>query len=163
MVLVEAQQEGLGCDPDAANLRKHNPLSFPLLHNPQPHTPISPPPGRSHRLTESPLAAALLAPKGREQDWIFSTESGHLQILLLSPGVARLMLIGDSPTTFSDSSSLAYRKREDATYVKSLEKSLKPHFFALFPTACAKDGIFYVPILDYEHNMISSVVLEREM
>uniref|UniRef100_A0A6N2M5I0 Uncharacterized protein n=1 Tax=Salix viminalis TaxID=40686 RepID=A0A6N2M5I0_SALVM len=123
MVLVEAQQEGLGWDPDAA----------------------SPP-----RLTESPQAAALLAPQGREQDWIFSTESGHLQILLLCPGVARLILIGDSPTNFSDSSSLACRKREDATSVKSLEKT------------CAKDGIFYVPILDYEHNMISSVVLERE-
>ncbi|KAJ6317366.1 hypothetical protein OIU76_012994 [Salix suchowensis] len=109
------------------------PLSFPLLHNPQPHTPNSPPPGRSHRLTES-----LLAPQGREQDLIFFTESGHL--LLLSPGIARLILIGDNPTNFSDSSSLAYRKREMREFRRRLRFKRMSNLVRTEIRLCAREG-----------------------
>ncbi|KAJ6980087.1 hypothetical protein NC653_028037 [Populus alba x Populus x berolinensis] len=55
-----------------------------------------------------------------------SPQSGHLQLLLSSFGIARLILIGNNRINGSDSSSLTYHKREDAQYVKSFENSLKP-------------------------------------
>lgn len=113
------------------------------------------------QLTESPQVAALFVPQTREPDWIFSTESGHLQLLLSSPGISRLILIGNNRINGPDSSPLTYHKRDDAQYVKSLENSLKPLFFALSPKVSVKDGIFDVPVLDYEDNLICSVVLER--
>ncbi|CAK7325313.1 unnamed protein product [Dovyalis caffra] len=115
------------------------------------------------QLTDSPQVAALFVPQAREPDWIFSTESGHLQLLLSSPGISRLILIGNNPIDGSDSPPLTYHKRDDDQYVKSLENSLKPLFFALSPKVCVKDGIFNVPILDYEDNLICSVVLERRV
>lgn len=45
--------------------------------------------------------------------------------------------------------------------MKDLEHSLKPLFIALSPKVCVKDRLFDVPILDYEDNLICSVVLER--
>ncbi|KAG5237841.1 hypothetical protein OIU76_012637 [Salix suchowensis] len=113
------------------------------------------------QLNESPQVAALFVPQNREPDWIFSTESGHLQLLLSSPGISRLILIGSNPISGSDSSPLTYHKRDNAQYVKSLENSVKPLFFALSPKVSFQDGIFDVPILDYEDNLICSVVLER--
>ncbi|KAJ6894442.1 hypothetical protein NC652_028268 [Populus alba x Populus x berolinensis] len=55
-----------------------------------------------------------------------SPQSGHLQLLLSSLGIARLILIGNNRINGSDSSSLTYHKKEDAQYVKSFENSLKP-------------------------------------
>jgi len=60
----------------------------------------------------------------REPDWIFSTESGHLQLLLSSPGISQLILIGNNRINGSDSSPLTYHKRDDAQYVKN--RVLKP-------------------------------------
>ena len=40
--------------------------------------------------TDSPQVAALIVPQNRESDWVFSTESCHLQLLLSSPGISRL-------------------------------------------------------------------------
>ncbi|XP_057789394.1 uncharacterized protein LOC131006235 [Salvia miltiorrhiza] len=45
--------------------------------------------------------AAMWVPHGRESDWIFSTFSGHLQLLLSSPTphpLSRLILLGDPPS-----------------------------------------------------------------
>ncbi|CAI8602067.1 unnamed protein product [Vicia faba] len=44
--------------------------------------------------THSPHVAAMLVPQGRETDWIFSTKSGHLQLLFASPLLSRFILIG---------------------------------------------------------------------
>ncbi|PQQ00435.1 methyltransferase-like protein 13 [Prunus yedoensis var. nudiflora] len=49
------------------------------------------------QLAGSPRVAAMLVPKQRESDWIFSTESGHLQLLLSSPGISPLILTGNQP------------------------------------------------------------------
>ncbi|KAL3576753.1 hypothetical protein D5086_022036 [Populus alba] len=78
------------------------------------------------QLTKSPQVAALFVPQNRELDWIFSTESGHLQLLLSSLGIAWLILIDNNRINGFDSSPLTYHKREDARYVKSFENSLKP-------------------------------------
>ncbi|PRQ56378.1 hypothetical protein RchiOBHm_Chr1g0335101 [Rosa chinensis] len=78
----------------------------------------------------------MIVPKHRHSDWIFSTHSGHLQLLLSSPGISRLILIG---------------------------VSLKPLFLALSPKSksCFKHGIPEIPILSYQDSLISSLVLEK--
>jgi len=100
------------------------------------------------QLTESPQIAALLVSQTREPDWIFSTESGHLQLILSSPGISQLILSGNNRINGSDSSPLTYHKRDDAQYVKNLENSLKPLFFALSPKVSVKDAIFDGSVLD---------------
>ncbi|XP_022640479.1 uncharacterized protein LOC106772352 [Vigna radiata var. radiata] len=52
-----------------------------------------------------PQVGAMLVPEGREIDWIFSTELGHLQLLLSSPEISRLILIGNNFMEDRDSSS----------------------------------------------------------
>ncbi|XP_050208793.1 uncharacterized protein LOC126659540 [Mercurialis annua] len=109
--------------------------------------------------TESPQSAALFVPLNRESDWIFSTESGHLQLLLSSPGISRLILICKNP--INDTFDSLYKKDDDTQFVKSLVNRLNPLFIALSPKNYGKDEIFDVPILEYVDNLISSVVLER--
>ncbi|EEF31494.1 conserved hypothetical protein [Ricinus communis] len=112
--------------------------------------------------TESPRVAALFVPQNRESDWVFSTESGHLQLLLSSPGISRLILIGKNPVNDApDSLLISYKKNGDSQFVNSLVHSLRPLFVGFSPKTCVKDRIFDVPILDYEDNLICSVVLER--
>jgi len=66
------------------------------------------------QLTESSQIAALLVSQNCEPDWIFSTESGHLQLFLFSPRISLLILIGNNRINGSDSSPLTYHKRDDA-------------------------------------------------
>lgn len=100
-----------------------------------------------------PRAAAMLVPKRRETDWIFSTESGHLQLLLNLPDISRLILIGDDPEAISDSPA------EDNDEI--LEQRLKPLVVALSPKTLTKDE--EVPFLIYEDNVVSRVELERSV
>jgi hypothetical protein len=102
----------------------------------------------SIQFIESPQIATLLVSQTREPDWIFSTESGHLQLLLSSPEISQLILIGNNRINGSDSSLLTYHKRDNTQYVKSLENSLKPLFFALSPKVSVKDEIFDGSVLD---------------
>lgn len=101
----------------------------------------------------------MLVPSRRESDWVFSTESGHLQLLLNSPGISRLILAGDS----RPSPQIYRRPLEDDVSFRSmnglLEVSLKPLFLALSPKSCFELGIPDIPILRYEDNVVSSVVL----
>ncbi|KAJ0243901.1 S-adenosyl-L-methionine-dependent methyltransferases superfamily protein [Hirschfeldia incana] len=99
------------------------------------------------------LAAAMLVPKRRETDWIFSTESGHLQLLLNLPEISRLILIGDDPEAISDS---------PADESEILEQRLKPLVVALSPKTLTKDDE-EAPFLIYEDNVVSSVELERSV
>jgi hypothetical protein len=57
-------------------------------------------------------------------------------------------LIGNNRINGSDSSPLTHHKKDDAQYIKSLENSLKPLFFALSPKVCVKDEIFDGSVLD---------------
>ncbi|KAL0736604.1 hypothetical protein Bca4012_012814 [Brassica carinata] len=101
----------------------------------------------------SPRVAAMLVPKHRETDWIFSTESGHLQLLLNLPEISRLILIGDDPDDISDSPA------EDNDEI--LEQRLKPLVVALSPKTLPKEE--EAPFLVYEDNVVSSVELERSV
>ncbi|KAJ4841799.1 hypothetical protein Tsubulata_034608 [Turnera subulata] len=114
-----------------------------------------------NQLGDPPRVAAIVVPLDRESDWVFSTESGHLQLLLASLGISRLVLIGDDPTDGPDTAVYRHDKVKDAQYVKSLETILTPLLRALSPKICTKDPNFEVPILEYDDNVASSVVLER--
>ncbi|KAJ4980342.1 hypothetical protein NE237_031179 [Protea cynaroides] len=110
---------------------------------------------------EQPGIAAMLVPVDRENDWIFSTEAGHLQLLLNSAGFSRLILVGNIP----QSSGNFYNRRRllDNTkaYQAEFEESLKLLLFGLFPKTCFKNGLPHVPFLVYEDNVIRSVVVEK--
>ncbi|XP_061995515.1 uncharacterized protein LOC133713493 [Rosa rugosa] len=108
---------------------------------------------------DPPRVATMLVPKHRHSDWIFSTHSGHLHLLLSSPGISRLILIGDS----SHHSPPIYRRplKDDTSCDDELRVSLKPLFLALSPKSCFEHGIPEIPILSYEDNLISSLVLEK--
>lgn len=111
---------------------------------------------------DSPRVALMFVPKNRHHDWIFSTESGHLQLLLSCPEISRLILIGDQPADGPDSSTIYHRQNQnDAVYKKRLEDSVMPMVIALSRNFCFKDEIFDLPILNYEDDVVSSVVLER--
>ncbi|CAN6874987.1 hypothetical protein Bca4012_047005 [Brassica carinata] len=101
-----------------------------------------------HSSDSSPRVAAMLVPKHRETDWIFSTESGHLQLLLNLPNISRLILIGDDPEDLSNSPA------DD----EILEQRVKPLVAALSPKTLFKEE---VPFLIYEDDVVSRVELER--
>jgi len=111
---------------------------------------------------DTPKVAAMLVPKNRENDWIFTTEAGHLQLLLSSPGISRLILIGNTPVC-DEYAVKIYRKsvKKDPSYMEKLEQSLYPLFMALLPKEVAEKGNCEVPFLSYEDNVISSVIIAR--
>ncbi|KFK24905.1 hypothetical protein AALP_AA8G040200 [Arabis alpina] len=112
-----------------------------------------------HFNESSPRIAAMLVPKHRETDWIFSTESGHLQILLNLPNISRLILIGDNPSGDDSDSPPVYHRRivEDDE-----SKRLKPLVVALSPKTLTGEEIDDdVPFLIYEDKVVSSVVIEK--
>ncbi|KAL5569549.1 hypothetical protein UlMin_026124 [Ulmus minor] len=111
---------------------------------------------------DSPLVAALFVPEHRESDWIFSTEKGHLQLLLNSSGVSRLILVGNEPKEGHRLPSLYRRQATNhSSYNDELEVSLKPLLLALSPKSCFEHGIPEIPILSYEDNVIRSGILGR--
>ncbi|XP_022139329.1 methyltransferase-like protein 13 [Momordica charantia] len=114
--------------------------------------------------TGSLSVAAMFVPPGRETDWIFSTESGHYQLLFNSPGILRLILVGDQQSPVDDDALMIYNRSSDedlASIWIRLEVSLRPIFLALSPKSCFRTGIPEVPILSYVDNVMCSVVLER--
>ncbi|CAK9321551.1 unnamed protein product [Citrullus colocynthis] len=111
--------------------------------------------------TGSPSVAAMFVPPGLETDWIFSTESGHYHLLFDSPGISRLILVGDQESVTGHDSLLIYKRQDSASTWSRLVVSLQPLFLALFPKSCFKNGIPEVPILSFVDNLICSVVLER--
>lgn len=103
----------------------------------------------------------MFVPKHREHDWIFSTESGHFQLLLSCPQFSRLILIGDDPTTDASPDS-PITTNHDSFDQKSRDESVKPLVIALSRKFCFdQNGIYNVPVLSYEDNVVSSVVLEK--
>ncbi|KAG4982905.1 hypothetical protein JHK87_027654 [Glycine soja] len=90
----------------------------------------------------------MLVPEGRETDWIFSTELGHLQLLFSSPGISRLILIG---TLFKEGTLTLLQSR---AYHRSLECSLQHQGFEVW-------GIPEIPLLSYEDSLVSSVVVHE--
>jgi hypothetical protein len=113
-------------------------LDSPLTHSPPPHV------------------AAMLVPQGRESDWIFSTKSGHLQLLFTSPqSISRFILIGNQ---FHHQPHSA----DDDSFQQQFHVWSKPLLLALSPKSLFMNGIIPdIPILIYEDNIVSSVVIHQ--
>ncbi|KAF4387590.1 hypothetical protein CsatB_013184 [Cannabis sativa] len=111
---------------------------------------------------DPPLVAAMFVPQHRESDWIFSTESGHLHLLHSSPGISRLILLGNSPEKDHPSSTIYSKNNNNNNSMSmSMEVSFKPLLLALSPKSCFKHGNPHIPILSYEDGVICGMVLER--
>ncbi|EOA19714.1 hypothetical protein CARUB_v10003731mg [Capsella rubella] len=113
--------------------------------------------------SSSPRVAAILVPKYRESDWIFSTESGHLQLLLNLPDISRLILIGDDPDGGSGFPAVFHRPTGDEDEFERLEMRLKPLVVALSPKTLIRDEFDDVPFLIYDDNVVSSIELEKSV
>ncbi|XP_054797256.1 uncharacterized protein LOC129302408 [Prosopis cineraria] len=111
--------------------------------------------------SDSPLVAAMFVPEARETDWIFSTEWGHLQLLFSSPGVSRLILLGNEFSEGDSSPTIYHRPVVSSLRRKELEVCSKPLLLALSPRSLFKNDIPEVPILSYEDNLVSSVVIHK--
>ncbi|KAL7228553.1 hypothetical protein ACSBR2_007300 [Camellia fascicularis] len=107
-----------------------------------------------------PRIAAMIVPTHRETDWIFSTDTGHLQLILNSPEISRLILIGNLPI---DSHPTIYTCpiSIDPTLQSKLAESLTPLLLALSPKSAFKYGLPEIPFLGYEDDVIGSVIVER--
>lgn len=111
-----------------------------------------------------PVVAAMIVPERRESDWIFSTEFGQIQLLLSSPNVRRLILIGELPIDGvgdGDGATTIYRRPLETDYQHRIEEILKSLVTALAPKCCFTDGNIDVPFMSYEDDIVRSVVLEK--
>lgn len=110
-----------------------------------------------------PQVGAMLVPEGREIDWIFSTELGHLQLLLSSPEISRLILIGNNfmEGTLPFTPHVYHRPLECSLHLQGFEVWSKPLLLALSPKSLFKRGIPEIPILSYVDNLVSSVVVHQ--
>ncbi|XP_059307664.1 uncharacterized protein LOC132059155 [Lycium ferocissimum] len=130
----------------------------PLLHlhyfnSPQLRIAILDSPHPSDQPTQ---IAATLVPINRESDWNFSTQQGHLQLLLNFPHLSRLILIGNTPNS-EHPTSYNSNGVEDSSVV---EENLMPFLIEAF---CRTVGgaLTEIPFLVYEDEVVRSVVLDR--
>ncbi|XVE75526.1 hypothetical protein DITRI_Ditri12bG0100700 [Diplodiscus trichospermus] len=135
-------------------------LSSPLIRIAILDSPLHPA-NPSFSSPPTPNVAAMVVPKHRESDWLFSTESGHLQLLLTYSNIQRLILIGQQPVVNGPGSSSIYRRPIDSDSLNNLEMTLKPLVIALSPKICFKNRNLEVPFLSYEDSVISSLILEK--
>ncbi|KAK3036329.1 hypothetical protein RJ639_031736 [Escallonia herrerae] len=106
----------------------------------------------------TPRVAAILVPTNRETDWIFSTEPGHLQLLLTSPQTSRLILLGDLPSSPNPTPSFTRPCSADST---DRQHKLTPLLIALSPRSCFAKGLPKILFLDYEDDVVNSVIVDR--
>lgn len=103
----------------------------------------------------------MIVPSRRETDWTFSTEPGHLQLLLNSPQFSRLILIGNIPISPQPAISYTGSKQLiDPIDLEIAEQKLTPLLFALSPKSCLLKGLPEIPFLSYEDEVIHSVIVE---
>ncbi|KAM7263954.1 hypothetical protein ACFE04_001637 [Oxalis oulophora] len=128
-------------NPSLTQLIRLAVLDSPILHN------------------SPPTVAAIFVPINREHDWVFSTESGQLELLLNSPQqLSRLILIGNQPnTTYPDGVAVHHSMN---VIDNELKHWFKPVLIALSPNICRKDPNFEVPFMSYDDGLISSLVLD---
>ncbi|XP_027162077.1 methyltransferase-like protein 13 [Coffea eugenioides] len=118
-------------------------------------------------ISTTPRVAAMLAPPRREQDWTFSTETGHLQLLLSFPYLSRLILISNNDIN-NPSHPTSYKApplsttTENPSTTTTIEENLLPLLLALTPKSAfdRSNGFPEIPFLSYEDEVISSLVLE---
>lgn len=109
------------------------------------------------------MIAAMLVPLYRESDWTFSTEPGHLQLLLSFPHLSRLVLVGNSPDSSLPTSYKPPISANAVSETSVIEESLMPLLIALSPTEAFRQtdgGLPQIPFLCYEDEVIRSIVLE---
>ncbi|KAF5206882.1 methyltransferase-like protein [Thalictrum thalictroides] len=106
--------------------------------------------------------AAMLVPKDREDDWIFSTESGLLQLLFNLPGISRLVLVGNSPHD-ADYFPIVYNRStiDDTIHHTKFEESITPLLLALSPKSTFTTGLPEIPFVIFEDNVIRSVSVKK--
>ncbi|XP_019464942.1 PREDICTED: methyltransferase-like protein 13 isoform X1 [Lupinus angustifolius] len=109
--------------------------------------------------TDSPQVGAMLVPEGRENDWIFSTELGQLQLLFSSPEISRLILIGNQFKEGDFSRNIYHRPLKCSLQEQGFEVWSKPLLLALSPRSLFRNGIPEIPILSYEDSLVSSIVI----
>lgn len=110
---------------------------------------------------DPPQLAAMLVPINRENDWLFSTETGHLQLLHNSPGVSRLILIGNPPHSNADYFPSTYIRpiHHDTT---AFEEGLTPLLIALSPkSSFVNNNLPQIPFATYDDNVIRSVSVHK--
>lgn len=104
--------------------------------------------------------AAMLVPRGMEDDWIFCTEAGHFQ-LLSSAQVSRLILIARCPSYSRDLfGTQKYRGEEDEDNTQ-LKQSLISLLLALSPRIAFQGGLPSVPFVSYADNVNRRNILEK--
>lgn len=104
--------------------------------------------------------AAMLVPRGMEDDWIFCTEAGHFQ-LLSSAQVSRLIFIARCPSYSRDLfGTQKYRGEEDEDDTQ-LKQSLIPLLLALSPRIAFQGGLPSVPFVSYTDNVNRRNILEK--
>ncbi|KVI09600.1 methyltransferase-like protein 13 [Cynara cardunculus var. scolymus] len=110
-----------------------------------------------------PLIAAMVVPGHRESDWIFSTESGHFQLLFNFSNVSRLVLIGNNPPPNSEPSIYVRPPVTDTVDKEKLEDELKPLVIALHPVECFQNGLPEPVFLTYEDTTLYRVTINRSV
>nr|XP_010940481.1 eEF1A lysine and N-terminal methyltransferase [Elaeis guineensis] len=154
-----------GIEPGA--LERLSPFCFLSFSFPNPHpgpygdplrvavldSPLPPPP------SQPPAIAAMLVPLGREHDWIFSTPAGHLQLLLSSSPLSRLVLVGDQPSPFPQPYSRPGPNPDRGSLLR-FQQSLLPLLLAVSPRAAFRHGIPEIPFLSFEDEVLSGVPVE---
>ncbi|GJV44871.1 methyltransferase-like protein 13 [Tanacetum coccineum] len=132
----------------------HSPkhLHTPLLRIAVLDSPIPSP-------SPTPLIAAMIVPKNRENDWIFSTQTGHLQLLFTFNNISRLILIGNNIVSTNLEPNLYVRS--NVVDREEMEVELKGLVIALHPKLCFRSGVPEPLFLVYEDDVVCSVVVDK--
>ncbi|KAL5974564.1 hypothetical protein ACLOJK_031234 [Asimina triloba] len=141
------------------------PNPYPLLPNPYADSlRVAVLDSALHSSHPDPQIAALLVPKRREHDWLFSTHQGHLQLLANSPDpISRLILVGDPPQPHFPSVYARPKPGEDDdfTSLARFQQHLLPLLRALSPKSAFHSGIPKIPFVSYEDDLLRSVLVSR--
>ncbi|KAL2651853.1 hypothetical protein R1flu_019981 [Riccia fluitans] len=100
--------------------------------------------------------AALIVPRQREKEWVYSTEGGQWQ-LLVSAGVSRLIILFRRRDSVKQAKQ--YQRRVNISD-EALETILRPLVLALTPKILFCGGIPKIPFLNYSDSVIQRVEKE---
>ncbi|KAL7614223.1 hypothetical protein Lser_V15G08216 [Lactuca serriola] len=110
---------------------------------------------------DSPIIVAMIVPKNRETDWNFCTKSGHIQLLLRSHNISRLILIGNNPPR---NPGLAIYKRPPTTDTleeQRLVNELKPLLMSLHPKMSFNRGLPETLFFTYKDDLAYRVTVAK--
>lgn len=152
--ITTAAAEGAAADIPHQTLLRIAVLDSPI-------TIPSSPSSSSHHHHHHPVAA-MLVPIGREHDWIFSTQAGHLQ-LLLSSSCSRLILVGNPPSKPHPQPYTRQLADPDPDALLDFQNSIMPLLLALSPRSLFLPGVPTIPFLSYDDQEIARIVPVRHL